>query len=887
MKNTYEKKSLLNEFFLSPTFLLRISGLPSSVMDNLRFEETIKLINEKNLFLKELVPIQEKLLEEFYILVKTEEEDTRRKKIIKLKQDVSKNKFPRDLAFFAELTSSLEANNRKLFNDWFNKMERLLFLNQQLPLIVEEEAIRKRTFMQDLVKKEDFQKGVLLSSEGLYEKLTSYINTPINDQKAKMRKIEKSLYTYISRVATKTSPFSTFTPIAFGEFTNKSTSSSFITINDQLRKNFVIRINHLPILYLVQAIENHKDLNRKISLQVNRTVSIENGYVHFLKTTNSSENIISKSVNQKEDLVNFKTNKTIETILYTIDNAESITKQDIVNTILNSNNSHNEEQLYAFIDKLISLGVIECRLNIVDNTKHIIDDLIKVLSTIEHQMSLKLLEELKEIRESVLIYERSNPELRLKLLRNIQNNYKKSCEILNVSHKEYTPLIFEDTSYSDGLIKTGLDDWKDIKESLEELLPLYTSYSTTDEIDKFRDWFVKEFGEEGECDEVIPLLERYQRYNTANNEGGSSDNRNKNKFHHYIYEQISNKNNEKCIEISESWLKDYNSKSIKSSKVISNSFFLQPYQEDGKLKSVVNRVGSGYGQFMSRFDDLYPEDENEQFASVVRELHNKLLPENEIFAEINGVFGFNANIHTPITRYEISYPGIKSSRESKYRIYLEDIIIVHSKSENKLYLKNKHTQEIIHPLYLGFLNWFLLPSLYKLLFLFTPYSYSNIPIAFEYYNGLSQLDKSRIVHIPQVSYKSVTISREQWWIPLKEIPAKSKNMSDLDYLQKYEKWTFEKGLPTRVFMSLKNDYYHARSLNKNTDQLNIAYIKPQYVDFQNPLSIKNFEKYCELAHEFIVLENVHPQFSNQSVKGDEGSYTSEVIVEVNKKRNRV
>lgn len=886
MQYVISKKKQNSDTFLSPLSLIRISGLPSNVIGNLSLDKSIGLILEKRKLKQDIKKIKELVLEKIYLIVRLEEDDSIRKKLIKIKQDVSRDKLPRELKLYRSITNELDEEYKGIFNKWIDKVGRVEYLDDELSSVIEEEITDKRRYIQELVKNYDIQKGIILSSESLYEKMINYINTPIDKQNAKMRKIEKSLITYINRIATKTSPFSTFTPVSFGIFEESDLSNSNldININDQDEKRSLVRINHLPILYLIQAAEKNRDINKRIPLEPNRTLKVQGDNIEFLKNTYSSENVLSKSITHKEYFTKIKSNKIIDYILNVIGSSKGITKEEVVNKIINSNATLNKNELYDFLDKLVDSGVIVCRFNVADNTKDIINEWLRELNEFGLNISDQLCKQLVSIKELISEYGIALPNKRLKIIEDVRKEYRDACELLGLPYKEFEPLIFEDTSYNNEIIKMDTNNWNNIENSLRDLQYLYMCFSINREpIKNFQKVFLDKFGNGGTCTNILAFLEEYHRVHMMNN-GENSDISNDfgMKFYSYINSEISENKDKRTIYIDEDWLKSFNNSLPEEIDVKPNSssYFIQPFKEDGTLKCVINRVGSGYGQFMSRFDDLFLEQNDLKFAEIIRESHNSLVPEDRIFAEINGVFGFNANIHSPITKYEISYPGIISNREPEFRLHLEDLILVHSTEENRLYLKSKNGEKIVYPLYLGFLNWFLLPSLYKLLFLFTPYSYSSISPAFEYHNNLDEMEKEKIIHIPEVRYKDVVLSREQWWVPISQMPVKSHNISDAEYLEKYVDWISKNGIPSKVFLNLKHDLLISRD---NSKQSNIAFLKPQFIDFHNIWSIKNFEKNTELAQKYIVLEDVNPKSTQQITKGSLGNYTTEFVLELNRK----
>ncbi|MEM1324290.1 MAG: lantibiotic dehydratase, partial [Bacteroidota bacterium] len=95
------------------------------------------------------------------------------------------------------------------------KEEAALLVRAELERFYEEKLVLHRQHFLQLFFAQDEQllKGLLLSSHSFYQRVVSYRQKPLATFRKKEKQTERSLLQYLSRMASKTTPFSTFTHI--------------------------------------------------------------------------------------------------------------------------------------------------------------------------------------------------------------------------------------------------------------------------------------------------------------------------------------------------------------------------------------------------------------------------------------------------------------------------------------------------------------------------------------------------------------------------------------------------------------------------------------------------------------------------------------------------
>ncbi|MGB8955824.1 MAG: lantibiotic dehydratase [Tumebacillaceae bacterium] len=898
--------------FLSPHVLVRVAGLPFEAIERLALKQTMASVRKLVELQRAQQDAQAKLEAHLFVQIKAETDDKVRKKMINVKRDFSRGRQPKDQEMLERLLVALSPEERADYEVWQELRSQRLRLQEALPALLQDEMNSVRETLQELADDEEFKKGVLLSSTQLFEKIGKFIDTPLHQQNAKLRKIEKMLIVYLSRMAMKTSPFSTFTPVSFARLEDAARLDA-MRVQDREPKHTHVTINHLSLTYLIARAEEHPELQAQIPLALNSTLKTADGKIVVFQTNFEPGSEIMKSTVNNEAFVSFSSNDTIETILRLVRESEGKITLSQLSAQLAGPAATPEilQQVLAFLRKLVQLQVLICRFDVPDDASDILrtwgEQLAGMTGPVAEQLKL-LLHKQHELLHQYGTLVSAN---RAAVLNQMTALHAQMCEVLEAPVRNYEPILFEDTSYAGAIMSLHANEWAPMQDDmsvLQGVLPVFSidlSFVLT-----FKEYFKRTFGTGGQCVDLLEMLEEYRKFfqskytnwNAPSEEQGFNPynlaeiehaEELKREFLQYVTDRIASADRE--VELDRGWLLDFAQRVPESIKLFSESFsyFSQPYRNaQGQLRLVVNRMASGYGQFMSRFGPMYRDSEDQPtFAESMRDTLRKMLPEGHTFAELNGVFGFNGNLHQPLAPYEVTYPGIKSSREEQERLALADLTLFHSVEDDRLLFKSKRTGEIIHPIYLGFLTWFLLPSLYRLLFLLVPSNYFSLPLANTYYQSLSPERKQEVVCIPQVRLNNLVLVRRQWWVPVNHAPQAEPSMSDLDFLVECQRWREKHDMQRHVFIRLssgidKNEVGENAPLKDDRPEtdlstFNDALRKPQYIDFDNLLLVKLLEKSSRRVNSRFIMEEMLPGPDELFVHGNNGSYVSELLLELN------
>lgn len=881
------------KIFFSTDVLFRVGGLSLNTMDFFKHKETIKVIGDILDITDRLELLKGTMDSALFEEIKNAENDEIRKVFINIKRDLKKDKV-RNHAI--SVIHHLKQNNQMLLKELIDLLKVRKVHTEQIESLFNKEMKTIREHLQKNCNNEDFLKGILLSSENLFSKINSYISIPISEQNKKLRKIEKNLMVYISRIATKTSPFSTFTPVAFGQFTQDNNNC---LVDDRKEKQSLIRINYIMVLYLIAAAEQHPEIKKDIPIKFNKEIKRHNNKINIFRSAFQIQEENPKVINYEESFVKLEMNQIIQAVESILDKNSKITFSLLVEQLENKFPSLIKEKIEVFINKLINIQLIQCKLNVPDNSEDILHDFVEELNLYcNSKVAEKLILYLKEMKGYVIQYGISVAQKRKVILNEIDDLFAKSCRLLGAEVKKIEPIIYEDTAYK-GDFNLKLSDWKETKKYiavLQKIVSLFSvnlPYSIT-----FKEFFIRKYGVNGECEDVLEVLDEYGKFfkETFNNENDEYNpynlelmntvNELKSEFYHYIQNKIMN-----CdpVQLDINWLNEFSEKIPEEIRNTgSNSYFIQPfYNEENKLMVVLNRIASGYGQFMSRFEPLYSTTDDDTFIQNVQKNYKSILPKGHIFAELNGTFGFNGNVHKNMAVYEFSYPGINTNKRKEEKIPISDIVIRHSAEDKQLYFKSVSKDLYLHPLYLGFLTWYLLPPIYRMIFLMVPSTYFSMPLAREYYYNISQekRDKS-VIEIPRIQLGNIILSKRQWWIP-KDKFNNIDDRSEVSLILSIELWRRKNGLPKEFFLHLIHDqkeYILQHSSNNEKNEDRDIFRKPQYIDLENIYLVKLLTKNISYCNRFFVIEEALPSSNDKFLNGTQGNYAAELIVELNQGR---
>jgi len=245
----------------------------------------------------------------------------------------------------------------------------------------------------------------------------------------------------------------------------------------------------------------------------------------------------------------------------------------------------------------------------------------------------------------------------------------------------------------------------------------------------------------------------------------------------------------------------------------------------------------------------------------------------QVFAEITaGAATTNLNLHGRLTDYEIVCPGEHSTAPEEARIHLEDLEAVHDPDGDRLLLRSRRLGREVVPLYLGYLVPMVLPEVPRTLLLFSPTARSVLDV----WRGVpAGPDDGGVTTRPRVRHHALVLQRRSWTVADGSLPLRTPGTSDSEWYLAWHRWRTGHRLPARVFATVYQEADEGESGGAW-----FGGSKPQYVDFESPLSLLALEALLAGKRARTVFEEMLPGEHELQVTSPRGHHVAELAVEM-------
>ena len=814
---------------LFPGFVCRVAGLQEGCTQELKLNNSI-FSSDQLLHLEDLITKKKNLLSDiiYDLIAKIDRQENRnalltiRRKIFNLK------KIDED-----DLNNFFSQEAAALHKELFERVQTRKNILTEIEQNYKTELIKIRSAFKKQIQDEDFQKGLLISSKVLYDSQNVYFNSHPANLNRKQEQIERGLLRYYSRMVMKATPFGTFCSIIPGQINNNGSNGfkSYRFTADPSQKSSLVLINKGLYAAILNHIINRKEIKKKLKLELNQTISInENTFVYLT------------SINDKEIFQRLESNEVLELFVTELKRLNSITFENLVKLVCSLEELEaSEEEAEQYIDKLIEIGFLKFKIGIPEQQVDWVEPLCEILKNIKDEHAEKIHSLLSQLQEGIKSYKDFRVAERAGLLKKMDGLLKSNFEEMEIKTNLKADLPFYEDATSDSTFILSDKLFEELKESLSDFI-LHTrkvAYPRTEHISMrhFFDIHYKENNDE------IPLLKFYEDYykehfkehleKQQKIQAGNKDEELKkynvsNPFDLEIIKKIQTAQSNLRNLITQKWIDNLDAEEININKdeiaqtlsgvpdsyddAASASIFAQIVIPAGKEKSRWIIPGGkyllGYGKYFSRFLRLLSDD-----------IQEKLIDENnslsaDIIAEISGDANFNANLHPPLVKYEISYPTSEVGL-AEVQLNCNDLIVIKNPNDNNsLQIKHKPDGKIVQ------LSKFTAPSNFSIQIPEKPEmnkiknkENENEAAGRQESNLVKEekpdkdndkeKDKEKIVYRPRILYDDVIVlSRKSWIIPFSLFPSINNNENDVDYFIRVNKWRIENNIPEEIYIKI-------------------------------------------------------------------------------------
>jgi hypothetical protein len=210
-----------------------------------------------------------------------------------------------------------------------------------------------------------------------------------------------------------------------------------------------------------------------------------------------------------------------------------------------------------------------------------------------------------------------------------------------------------------------------------------------------------------------------------------------------------------------------------------------------------------------------------------------------------------------LTPFEIHTPGSQNLLPEDKWLHLKDLQIKVDPNTDQLMLWHTDQGKRVWILDQGFEGAFFRSQTFQFLNYFSPPCPPQIVELTEALGKGSQTTVDGIVIQPRIVFEDhLVLQRKHWQILQSLLPFQQKTESDPDYFRRLQQWRAILGLPRFAFFSTSKQADDVRFPNYGLGKHDY---KPQFMDFENPLSLQHFAKQCKKVPEAMRIEEMLPE----------------------------
>ncbi|CAN5762762.1 hypothetical protein BH23THE1_BH23THE1_14680 [soil metagenome] len=856
---------------------MRISSGEYERLNSLRLEKAYKYVLEINEYELKLDSIIQNLCNSIYHIIPSIKRKEDRDILIESKRDIYNRRNVSSEASEKILNYIKEETSVKEYCKYIDLIEEK---KEGLGKIFVKKQIKAENNFKKLTEEENFKKGLLLSSQELFDLAEKkyWINLPRKNRT--YYSIQQGFSKYISRIYTKTSPFSTFTHIGFGNI--ESIQNKKLIFEDTSRANFksVIKPNNYLFKHLFNLMQDVRPFLYNYQVSLNTSINLEqNNQLKYFTNRGNTEAI--QSIENASTLIS---------LYQFIQNHDKIKFINLLK-FAKKNSNASKLEIESFLKKLYQIEFLELQIsNISEVNKEWIKNLRKWLLSFEVYGGIKqkFLTFLKTLEDSKDEYVEADSQNRKKLQMRAFLAFKNfNQDLLNFSTENnltpkksyeggkaffsYQPsskFSFQpnDIFYEDSVIVKRFRVNKSLVlrtiKTLDRLLKLISPFELQYQKKiALTNYFLKTYGKEKKVD-LLDFYENYQR-NGEKNEVNSNFKLSKLLFEKFdSSKDVINVDLSKIEKITENFFEEHRN----PDQVSSHAIFLQFYKNKGNsYKSVLNGIYPGFGKMFSRFLESNQPETKRILSDNIR------LMGNNIWAENKDASYFNANVHPHILPYEISIPGGHNNHDKEKRINLRNLIVKYCESTSHITLYDRVKKKRVNVFDLSFQAQDGRSDLYQFLEHFSHTQYYNLGIVLREMSNRAHLklknqknnQEYQVVKIPRIELENqVILSRMLWYIPKEILPKRQTNEEQSDYFLKLNRWFLEHGLPSKFFVYVIYSRAKTELEDDILDTLNADDYKPQYISLDIPFFVDIFSDICKKVPRILKITEMLPDEEN-------------------------
>ncbi|MFF7498609.1 lantibiotic dehydratase [Streptomyces lavendulae] len=902
-------------------FMLRVAGLPLTAADALRCADTRRWAADVLTAEDGLRADAQWLSEVLHRAVGETDPDpggpdaAGRRALLRLRRQIHNGRPPADpegaLRILAEFGGPGADAAVERLGGWLRRADELAKLLAEGEALLAADLGRGRAALRDLLADERLRHGLLLASPVLEGQLDAYARATADGSvpQGRARKAERSVLSYLFRTACKTSPFSTFTGVATGRFTEQEAPEGAgpqgIRVADHWSSH--VRLNVVVLARLAELVLADPVRRRDLPLRPAPGWGREEDRIRYVRrSVTAGDDSAAVTFDAVKDRLFFlRRSGTLDRLLALFAEREEVSGRPELRhrelaDWLAAEHGAPPQECEAYIAALLELGMV--RVPCLDTQVHSGDpvrsfqDALRALERPWAQELAGLLEEPARVLER---YPHADRAERAELLRALRTGLRRAQRELGAPADAPLPqtLVYEDVSAgrelpapAPGWAREGSDGGA--LRSVERILPAFDL--TLAQRITFEGFFTARYGRGGRCEDLLGLVhdfhedffDQYLSFTArrtpfdARGEYVPEENwlglpgiraldaarrafTGRMREHWAAYEERGGGAELRLTEDDVAAVAEELEPVVPGFAPRCHHVQLARDPATGGELTVLNRSYGGLSFPFSRFTHVYGErDGQPSLDGQSRATAAAVTPPGAVFAEVTGgPVTTNLNLHGRLTEYEIVCPGESGTLPEERLLRLDDLYAQHVPETGRVVLRSRRLGVEVIPVYLGYLVPLALPAVPRTLLLLSPSSMSPLDV----WAGVAEaVPHGGVSARPRVVHGDVVLSRRSWTTTAGELPAHGAR--EAAHFLEWQRWRRAHGLPERVFATV----------SAGPSALGA---KPQYVDFASLLSLAAFEPLLREGGHRVVFREMLPDPGSLHTLSERGAHVAELAVE--------
>lgn len=900
----------MTKYVPAPHYLVRVAGASIDALRRLRCSETVAAIDRTIDAEERLTATREGVAQIVFDAVRRCPTDAERRPLIALKRDIF-NLRDIDPEPFA---SSMTGEELSRLREWRAAVRAWRDAETEGAAHFRGELAAARSGLWSAVDDVRLPAALQASNPALFRLWEHRAPNHGERHNKSERQLEVTLATYLARMATRATPLSTLASVGYGFWTANGHIPAAAFSSGGVRTRF--RFNRTMLRAIESKLVARPGIRAHLAPRVNASLRVAGGAAEWIRTVILEEEkpawICQR---QRQAFSRIPLSPALARLMEIIDGVRSYSA--VAEQLVAEGLAGSSAAAAAALDQLIEAQFLLNDFAIPDLSPQYEAELEQTLRNIPDEFARQTAELLAHLAKAIDDAARHGRDAAPAAINDVRAAAAALCRHAGLEvGPQHKNIVYQDSSVAFQRLELPLK----IAHHLSEDTALWARIVSFFDLATMQDRLATAFFlEHYDATEPAGLLDFYRQYLKMFREAlpnllkaQTSDNWRSISLHHFreleeirrcqdrvadfLQAQIDGGTDEVCID-REALRALLDEIDIGVPAPASVALLCQPISPDGAEGVVLLRALPGLGKCLSRFTYLFDGEVPNELLDSIRRTTAQLAGEEQILADLGGVFGYNGNLRHLHTEAVIAYPGTTPAVRAKEVISLNDLVLRYDPLRHRLRAWSAKLGREVVPVDLGFMFFALQPPLYQFLVQISPLGQMSAPPLRALLSGTP----GEIRKLPRIRLGSLILQRRQWIFRPDAVPGRQDNEDDFAYMSRVRRWARRHGLPDEIFVRTRSSRHPARDLEERARRATEGIATPSdggdaagagresggdelpealYVDFANYFLVAAFRRLCTGATNDIIVEECIPSTESLFARGDGERYLMELVIEM-------